>query len=290
MKPPFEPFANIELMTRVVVLPEVDDAPPVRMLSGGYQSHHSPSYDNRGAKPNYRHVVIFQYTLEGQGLLEIDGRRTHVNPGQAMVLNSCWPYRYRVESGGQWTFFYLTLTGERAEQTCDQVREKLGAVIDLPRDSPLLWTAARICRRIIAQHIITIWDSASEAFSMCMRLREHLSMAMSERSHARPELESVVQAIHDDLDYPWTIDQMAEIAGLSKYHFCRVFQQTYGKTPARYLMHERLEHAQNLLQATDEPIKRIAAECGFYDANHLCKAFRKRYGLTPGEVHRKFGL
>jgi len=41
-----------------------------------------------------------------------------------------------------------------------------------------------------------------------------------------------------------------------------------------------------LLQTTPQPVKAIAAECGFRDANYFCRAFQKAYGVTPGHFRR----
>ena len=56
--------------------------------------------------------------------------------------------------------------------------------------------------------------------------------------------------------------------------------------PGRFLQLERLRLSVRLLQTTTDPVKNIAARCGFRDANYFCRAFHKDYGVTPGVFRR----
>ncbi|MEY2459942.1 MAG: hypothetical protein QOG30_1772, partial [Acidimicrobiaceae bacterium] len=58
---------------------------------------------------------------------------------------------------------------------------------------------------------------------------------------------------HADRSYagPLTLEEMAAVACLSKYHFLRLFRATYGMTPMGYVSKRRIERAQDLLRATN---------------------------------------
>jgi len=78
-----------------------------------------------------------------------------------------------------------------------------------------------------------------------------------------------------------TLQTLARIAGLSSFHFCRVFRDTVGMTPHVYHTHIRVRHAKSLLR-TGRPITQVATEVGFYDQAHLTRHFKHIVGVTPG--------
>jgi AraC-like DNA-binding protein len=83
-----------------------------------------------------------------------------------------------------------------------------------------------------------------------------------------------------------TLEQLAEVAGLSKYHFLRQFSQVVGMTPGAYLRTLRLCHAARKLRTTDLPILDVALSVGFADHPSFSRAFARYMGMTPSEYQR----
>jgi transcriptional regulator of acetoin/glycerol metabolism len=79
------------------------------------------------------------------------------------------------------------------------------------------------------------------------------------------------------------LEALAGIAGLSVFHFAREFKQSTGVTPHHYLVHKRVERAQNMLARTDFSLSEIALAAGFADQSHLTRHFRRMLGTTPRE-------
>ena len=77
--------------------------------------------------------------------------------------------------------------------------------------------------------------------------------------------------------------ELAAIAGLSVYHFARAFKQSAGVTPHHYLVHRRIERAQEMLARSELPLSGIALATGFSDQSHLARHFRQMLGMTPGQ-------
>jgi len=78
-----------------------------------------------------------------------------------------------------------------------------------------------------------------------------------------------------------SLNEMAESAGLSVFHFTRAFGQSFGMPPHRYLLHRRISQAQRLLRETDLSLSEIALSTGFSDQSHFARHFRRVTGLTP---------
>ncbi len=83
-----------------------------------------------------------------------------------------------------------------------------------------------------------------------------------------------------------SLDELAEVAGLSKYHFLRQFSQVVGMTPGAYLRTLRLCHAVRKLRTTDMPILEVALSVGFADHPSFSRAFARHMGMTPSEYQK----
>ncbi|WP_050769493.1 AraC family transcriptional regulator [Blastopirellula marina] len=85
------------------------------------------------------------------------------------------------------------------------------------------------------------------------------------------------------------LDEIAQVAGVSRCHFSRLFRQTMGQSLKQYLVEIRLNKAQEILEfgASDLTVGQIAQRCGFCDRQHLIREFRRKYGVTP-DLFRRF--
>lgn len=95
------------------------------------------------------------------------------------------------------------------------------------------------------------------------------------------EIAHAMGFIHENLAGPLTVSALASAAGLSKFHFCRVFKQATGYPVHQYVVEQRLLHAREMLETTSQPISQIALESGFASQSHLNASFKRRFGVTP---------
>jgi AraC family transcriptional regulator len=93
--------------------------------------------------------------------------------------------------------------------------------------------------------------------------------------------------LRDHLEQPLYLTGLADLVNLSTSHFCRAFKESFGSTPHAYIIGLRLELAQRLMLATDEPLSQIALACGLGDQAHLSKLFRSRLGQSPNAWRRQ---
>lgn len=89
-------------------------------------------------------------------------------------------------------------------------------------------------------------------------------------------------------DEPNPVGAMAERSGLASRSFLRRFRRATGQSPAEYVQTLRVEEAKQMLETTDEPIERIAAEVGYSEPSSFRSAFRKRVGLPASAYRRKW--
>ena len=94
------------------------------------------------------------------------------------------------------------------------------------------------------------------------------------------------ELLRDACDQGVRIADLAAVAGVHPVHFARVFRHFNQCTPADYLRHRRVEHAEVLLRSSARPLSEIAASCGFADQSHFSNCFRRVRGMTPGACRR----
>ena len=90
------------------------------------------------------------------------------------------------------------------------------------------------------------------------------------------------------IEAPNSVEDLAAVAGMSPRTFARTFKQETSKTPADFVEGARLDAARNKLEATDVPLKVVAHQCGFNNAEHMRLAFSRRLGITPSQYRASF--
>jgi AraC family transcriptional regulator len=131
--------------------------------------------------------------------------------------------------------------------------------------------------------------SSLRSEELALRIIERVIAAMTGDRHsaAAPtgrETRRVIEAIRlveSDATRALELKEMAAVAGMSKYHFLRVFRRLTGVTPHRYLISARLRRAALALASSRRPVIAVALDAGFGDLSTFNKTFRAVFGLTP---------
>lgn len=92
----------------------------------------------------------------------------------------------------------------------------------------------------------------------------------------------------DQLNLDWTVEKMANKAGISLSHFPVAFGRVLKNTPAAWLKERRLEKAIHLIETTYDHIDQISLRIGMQDPSHFARNFKDKYGLSPTEYRDQF--
>jgi len=87
--------------------------------------------------------------------------------------------------------------------------------------------------------------------------------------------------IHSHLDQDLSLEALANLVSMSRYHFIGLFKQSTGMTPHQYVIQQRIKRAKELLGDRKLSISEISLACGFANQSHFTRLFRKQTGATP---------
>jgi transcriptional regulator GlxA family with amidase domain len=162
-------------------------------------------------------------------------------------------------------------------------------------DGPL-WTSAGTAAGIdLCLHLVRRWHGASVAASIA---RSMVTPPHRDGGQAQ-YVERAVEPLPDTfaevlawagrhLDRPLTVPVLARRARMSERTFARRFTATTGTTPLRWLHHQRVQYAQELLERTDLPVEEVARRAGFGGTAVLRRHFGRDVGTTPTAYRRRF--
>lgn len=102
-----------------------------------------------------------------------------------------------------------------------------------------------------------------------------------------PQIQRVLALMQEDCAYPWTLEELARRAGLSRTALAQRFRDTMGDTPLNHLRTLRMQRAMQLLSETEQRLEAVAAAVGYQDAFGFSKVFKRTLGLSPREFRQR---
>ena len=102
-----------------------------------------------------------------------------------------------------------------------------------------------------------------------------------------PQMGTALSAIHDSVNTPWTVESLAEAAGMSRSAFAARFKELLGQTPLEYVTEWRMQKAMQLLDRRDKKLIDVARSIGYESDAAFSKAFKRVVGANPGEYLKR---
>jgi AraC family transcriptional regulator len=117
--------------------------------------------------------------------------------------------------------------------------------------------------------------------------------ALTESAHGEAsalpgfKLRRVTDWMAEHLAEEFSLARLAEQAGMSEFHFNRLFKRATGVPPSQYQIKLRLDASRRLLRETKLSVITIANEVGYSNPSHFAQLFRKETGLSPTDYRRQ---
>lgn len=130
------------------------------------------------------------------------------------------------------------------------------------------------------------------AHAIAIHLARHYAEAIKDPQSASPslpgfKLKQITDGMAENLAGEFSLDRLAAQAGLSKFHFIRLFKAATGASPSRYQLDLRMNAARRLLRETRRSIVDVALDVGYNHPSRFAELFRRETGLTPSDYRRQ---
>ncbi|MGF6177842.1 AraC family ligand binding domain-containing protein [Ensifer sp. 4252] len=249
--------------------------------STGYEIRTDASYDWDGRKRGQTPFTVLQYTISGAGNLRYEARNHRVREGETLLLLVPHNHRYWLEQNGRWEFFWISMNGEEALRIHKAILSTTGPILNLKRET--IEHLADCSLRLISGGEAP-GSASAIAYEAAMALYDDVFGAHPVFSQEYRTMQHVIQHIMANLEHPLPVETLAEVSGLSRAHFSRVFAASEGMPPAEFVLRKRLQRATKLLtKAAHLSVKEVSIMSGFEDPNYFAKVFRRCFGASPTE-------
>ncbi len=232
-------------------------------------------------RPGGIESFLLLYTEKGCGEINLYGEKIEAGVGTLTVIPPNVTHYYTMK-GEEWSTLWITFDGYGAKQFFD-VEAGVVAVpeeVDFPgklkkihhlrhdeawnlQSSALLYSLLLECKELIP-------EKSTSAYKLKSQLRDSLSYIQSNYMN-------IIE-----------LSVLANLSGVSREHFCRIFRQYTGMRPVEYITKIRLQKARELLDVNREmPIGEIARRTGFQSNSYFSSVFRKNFGISAEEYRKE---
>ncbi len=239
--------------------------------------------------PHVRTNYVIHVVVDGKGVLDFRGRRWVIQKGQMFILYPGEQSAYYADKDDPWYYCWIGFEGRAAEK----IVESIGFSVQNPvlsfKESQ---NVENRIKKILGIRELTLDGRLRR--NACMleilsdMIRESAEKKDSESSHhIFSYSEYAVRYINNHFSEKIRIQELADHIGISRSYLVKLMKQETGMSPQEYLIETRMRRASDLLSRSNDPIRSIAAECGYDDALAFSKVFKSRFGLNPSEYRAR---
>lgn len=227
-------------------------------------------------------TYLMLYTLGGYGRLNYGSESYILEKGSIAILQ-CSSHQYYCTQSDEWNFYYVHFYGKSADNYYSLSKTNGAFVISAADEIRIIELLNEIESRSADYGMIAdirIACAMENLFAEIMTayfnpIQNSVSLIHKET------IEQLQQYLKTHYSEPITVDIMAHMCSMSKYHFLRIFKQITGMTPHEYLKFCRISESKRLLTETEYQISHIADCVGYTDVNRYIQNFKQCVGMTP---------
>lgn len=234
------------------------------------------------------HQILF--SAGGKGVLKFDNTLSAIDEGSYFFLPANYPHEYFPENG-MWNVTWVTFDGYAANHILSLLGMTKPIIIRPEDNGTLEKIFGRMYTAQNSDKLYCDFTCSGLIYEYIIEFRRHIDDRMNKsRSERSKLLINVLEYIdgHFNTDFPMTY--LAEIAGVTPQHLCRIFKDSLNVRPNEYLAKKRIQEAKRLMQNSNMPIADIAAACGYPNAGYFSTVFKKLEGITPAEYRSQSGI
>lgn len=229
------------------------------------------------------------YTTSGAGSLVVDGIHYPQKPGSLFYLAPGIPHEYFPLAEDEWSTCWVVFRGEyltellrgmgleRFAYYTDLVNEEMEKIfrqmLSAAKD-PI--TGDERCSLLVYEYLLAVRRAFVEKDTYGNRAEGRV-------------LEKALLYMDENYASDITLEELAQISGVTRQHFCRVFKAKMKMRPMEYLARKRISVARGLLVSTKQSVEEIGEAVGYHSLTYFGMVFKKYEGISPSDCRNRHG-
>ncbi len=258
----------------------------IHLQEVGTLKANKPHINKRSRLASY----LFFIVIEGEGSLEYEGEKYHLNENDCVFIDCRNNYCHQ-SSEKLWKLKWAHFNGENMNGIYEKFTERCGSPVFKTKNPAKYETALDV-----------IYETANSSdyvrdMKIFEKLTSLLSLIMEDcwtaekegyNSPKKQNLFEIKEYIDTNISEKITLDELSEKFFVNKFYLTRIFKDQFGISVNNYIIQQRITYAKRLLRFSDMTIEEIAATCGISDGNYFAKVFKKVEGVSPREFRRRW--
>ncbi|WP_250286048.1 helix-turn-helix domain-containing protein [Frankia sp. CiP1_Cm_nod2] len=270
------------------------DAGWVSVLVRVAQRCDSSGRADTGVLPHSRIMLVTRGSVAVQRRDGVARRSAQLAPGKAWIVPVGVPlsYEWTHAGSGMRELVVMVLPADDLARTAGLLSHRRSSPVTLAEpvliEDHVVRSVLTELTHAMAAGVDELYAETSAAFLLAHVLSRYGTGSPGPVSVGREDVRvrTAIEFMRDNLHLPLSLADMAGSAGLSPYHFLRVFQASTGLPPRRFLTRMRIDVARRRLEDSDLSVTDIAQQCGFSSASQFSTAFRREIGMAPRAFRR----
>lgn len=231
----------------------------------------------------------FLYTQSGRGSLHVGGEQFILEEGSLFYLGPGIPHEYYPLKEGEWTTCWVVFRGEYL----NELMKGMGFDAFVYDKNVVNDKIVKIFHQLLGAAKDSLYGDeycSVLVYEYIMSIRQSIMNNKKYGGHGAKELlQRAVTYINENYSRDITLEELADMSGVTKQHFCRVFKEQMRMRPMEYLARRRMGVARNLLLTTDQSVSEIGRSVGYDNPTYFGMVFKKYEGITPMDCRKRHG-
>lgn len=236
---------------------------------------HYRAHESYSAERSELNSYLILYTIAGEGILHFEGETYKIAQNQIMFIDCSKHHFYKSDGEQPWDFYFMLIEGEGVKAYYDILFQDRYYILD--------YFEVNTFNKFI-DTMLHLYNRPSQPFELlaCQLINDLIIQIMLVNSNTTSyAFIKTIEYIEENYRKKITIDELADIAKMSKYHFIRKFKSIYSETPYEFVTRFKINKSKSLLLTSDFSIDEISLMVGFNDTTTFIRAFKKLVGSTP---------
>ncbi len=227
------------------------------------------------------------YCFAGRGHLRTPHWEGPVNSGELILLPRGVAHYFCADTENPWSIYWCHFAGHHAESYVFHMDYRNDCPVRPIGESPALKAQfqALLAETGSGYNELALICAANMLKQLLASIAKLLRSG--EASDHRFDPGKIQAYMLQHLDQPLTLDSLAQLANLSKFHFSKRYRDATGFSPIQHLIQMRIEYARYLLETSDSSVQDVARRVGYEDNLYFSRLFSRETGLSPRQYREK---